>query len=557
MKALERPDQQRFSAKETDNGHSPVLNIAGEEMKQQHIQSAIERLVNETGFQVTEWSVYADGSVSPGRYTLFIETDPPVSRGQARIMCQILDEGLSEANSRYGEAVRNGRILPMKLNVLQPETHQLYREELAYQAPEVDPLEENHLIDSPVKEKFFFGLIENGKQSRIADSARNYKQSEIGKMFRMAVNISDVVSLCNGEPDFETPVHIIDAAYNALMDGRNKYSPDPGIPSFREAVAKRCSDQIGIRYEPEDCLATLGGSEAMWLAMSTLLNPGDEVIIPDPAYPDYLKQAVSLQAVPVRVPLRKENGFHLDPGDLEAAITLKTRAVVLNYPSNPTGAVLQMEEAKKLAEIILKYDLFVISDEVYEMLVFDGRSFFSMAQVPGLEDHIIIVNSLSKTFAMTGWRIGYAVCKERDIIQSMTMIQQTVASVPPTFIMHAAAAALSGPLDHMEKMRVEYERRRDILYNGLCDIPGMKPFNPEGSLCIFVDITQITDRYAISSGDFCVRLLQEAKVLSMPGTAFGATGEGYLRLCFGASEETLREGIRRIKDFVIKEYPAE
>lgn len=546
MKESKQSDQQILSAKEISEGIS-----------QQHLQSAIDRLAGETGVRVTEWSVFADDSVSPGRLSLFIETDSQISHGQTRIMCEILEERLSKADSGYDKAVRGGRLHPMKLNVLQPQTHQLYREVLAYQAPEAYQPEDDHMIDSPIKEKFFFGLIDNEKQSRIADSARNFKQSEIGKMFRMAASISDVVNLCNGEPDCETPIHIIDAAYNALMDGRNKYAPDPGIPSFREAVAKKYSDQFGVPYEPEDCLATLGGSEAMWLAMATLLNPGDEVIIPDPSYPNYIQQAASLQAVPVRVPLREENGFHLDAGDLEKAITMKTRAIVLNYPSNPTGAVLREDEAKKLADIILKYDLFVITDEVYEILTFDGRPYFSMAQVPGMEDHVIIANSLSKTYAMTGWRIGYAVCKERDIIQSMAMIQQTVASVPPTFIMHAGAAALNGSLGNIENMRLEYERKRDILYDGLCGIPGIKPIKPEGSLCLFINIKGITDRYEISSADFCLRLLKEAKVMSLPGTAFGPMGEGYLRLCFANSEDNIREGIRRLKAFTIKEYPSE
>ena len=546
MNEVEQSDQQIFSAKEIVN-----------EISQQHLQSAIDRLAGETGVKVTEWSVFADDSVSPGRLSLFIETDPQISHGQTRIMCEKLEERLSEIDSRYGESVGSGRLHPMKLNVLQPQTHQLYREVLAYQAPEAYQSEENHVIDSPIKEKFFFGLIDNEKQSRIAYSARNFKQSEIGKMFRMAASVSDVVNLCNGEPDCETPIHIIDAAYNALMDGRNKYAPDPGIPSFREAVAKKYSDQFGVPYEPEDCLATLGGSEAMWLAMAALLNPGDEVIIPDPSYPNYIQQAASLQAVPVRVPLREENGFHLDAADLEKAITMKTRAIVLNYPTNPTGTVLQQEEAKKLAEIILKYNLFVITDEVYEILTFDGRPYFSMAQVPGMEDHVIIANSLSKTYAMTGWRIGYAVCKERDIIQSMAMIQQTVASVPPTFIMHAGAAALNGSPGHIEKMRLEYEKKRDILYEGLCDIPGIKPIKPEGSLCIFINIKGITDRYKISSDDFSIRLLKEAKVMSIPGTAFGPMGEGYLRLCFANSEDIIREGIRRMKAFTIKEFPSE
>lgn len=400
-------------------------------------------------------------------------------------------------------------------------------------------------------------MAEKVKKNRISDRAKNYKQSEITKMFRMAENVTDVINLCNGEPDFVTPIHIVDRAYKALLDGSNKYAPDPGIISFRETIAKKYTNQFGVPYEPDDCLATLGGTEAMWLAMAALLNPGDEVIIPDPSYPDYVKQAVSLEAVPVRVPLREENGFHLDEKDLEKAITPKTRAVILNFPSNPTATILQEEEAKRLAEVILKYDLFVFSDEVYEELIYDEKKHFSMAQVTGMEDHVIIINSLSKTYAMTGWRIGYDVCKDREIIQTMARIQQTVASVPPTFIMYAAAEALSGPQNSVEKMRIEYERRRNILYDGLCQIPGFKPIKPEGAFCIIISIKQITSRYSITSREFSQRVLDEAKVMSMPGTAFGAMGEGYLRLCFSNSDENILEGIRRLKEFVVKEYPIE
>lgn len=529
--------------------------ISGEIISEKLFQFAIEKLETATGLHISEWSVCADCKADPARCIMFVETEAFVTKGQTAVMREILEAGLSQASPCYAECLSDGRLGPLTLNVLQPQTHQLYRELLVYKGICLRQSESGHIIDDPEREKLFLGLIEKRQASRLSESASNYRQSEIGKIFRLAADYSDTINLCNGEPDFETPMHIIDAAYAALCSGRNKYAPDPGIAPFREAVAKKYTAQFGYPFEAQDCLASLGGSEALWLAMAALLNPGDEVIIPDPAYHSYEAQANAVRAMPVRVPLREENGFQLDPKELERSITMRTKAIVLNYPSNPIGAVLRKEDAEKLAEVILKYDLFVISDEVYENLVFDGRKHFSMAQIPEMRDHVIIVNSLSKTYSMTGWRIGYAVCKERELIQSMAMIQQTVASVPPTFIMHAAASAINGSQECVETMRRQYERRRDLLYNGLCDIPGLKPFRTEGSFCTYINIKNITERYEITSNDFVTSLLKKGKVISVPGTAFGSMGEGYLRLCFANSDEAILEGVRRIKAFVTKEFP--
>ena len=532
-----------------------TFNISEVKISENQFQFAVERLETETGLHIVEWSVCADDKTNPARCIIFVETDQTVTSGQAAVMREILEEGLTQVNSCYSARLTSGRLGSLTLKVLQPQTHQLYRELLVCKGIRHGQPEPGHLIDDPEAERLFWGLIENGQTSRISESVRNYRQSEIGKMFRLSANYPDTINLCNGEPDFETPMHIVDAAYKALCNGRNKYAPDPGIPSFREAVAEKYTAQFGYPFDAQDCLASLGGSEALWLAMAALLNPGDEVIIPDPAYHSYETQAHSIRAVPVRVPLREENGFQLDPKELERSITMKTRAIVLNYPSNPIGAILKEEDAKKLAEVILKYDLYVISDEVYEKLIFDGRQHFSMAQIPEMRDHVIIVNSLSKTYSMTGWRIGYAVCKERELIQSMSMIQQTVASVPPTFIMHAAAAAINGPQECVETMRRQYERRRDLLYNSLCDIPGLKPFRTEGSFCTYINIKALTERSQITSSDFAISLLEKGKVISVPGTAFGSMGEGYLRLCFANSDENILEGVRRIKAFVKEEFP--
>lgn len=532
-----------------------ISECTKEVISENQFRSAIDRLEKETGIHISEWSGCADGQTEPPRYILFIETDVFVTPGQTAVMREILEKSLLQASSSYAALQAEGGLGPLVLKVLQSQTHQLYRELLAYKGISDGQAESGHIIHDPEREELLWELIEKSRTSRLSESARNYRQSEIGKMFRLAANYPDTINLCNGEPDFETPMHIVDAAHAALVSGENKYAPDPGILPFREAVAEKYTAQFGYPFDAQDCLASLGGSEAIWLAMSALLNPGDEVIIPDPAYHSYETQARSVNAVPVRVPLREENGFQLDPKELERSVTMRTKAIVLNYPSNPIGAVLKKEDAEKLAEVILKYDLIVISDEVYERLVFDGRRHFSMAQIPEMKDHVIVVNSLSKTYSMTGWRIGYAVCKDRELIQSMAMIQQTVASVPPTFIMHAAAAALTGPQDCVETMRRKYERRRDLLYKGLCDVLGLKPFRTEGSFCTFINMKEIMDRYAVTSAEFVSRLLQKGRVMSLPGTAFGSMGEGYVRLCFANSDENILEGIRRIRKFVTEEFP--
>lgn len=528
-----------------------------EKPEERQFQSAIENAVKETGFHVIEWSIYADDEKEPAGYTLFIETDPPISFGQASYMCEILEEDLEEESLHYRQEIREGHLRPLRLEVLQPQTYQLYRELLSYKGITDDQLISSHKIDRVQNGKFFFALIEDGRVSHISESARRYKRSGIGTMLRLGSNYSNVVNLCNGEPDFDTPSHIVDAACDALRAGMTKYVPEQGILSFQESVAGKYTSQFGFKYEPQDCIATLGSSEAAWLSLATLLNPGDEVIIPDPAYNSYELQINSLHAVPVKVPLREEHDFHLDANELEACITPRTKAVLLNYPSNPVGSVLKREDAEKLSKVIRKHDLMVISDEVYESLVFDGRKHFSIAQIPGMADHTIIINSLSKAFAMTGWRIGFAVCKDRQIIQTMATIQQTVATAPPAFIMHAAAAAISGPQDCVEEMRKQFEIRRDILYKGLSEIPGMKPFHTEGSFCTFINIKAITGRYSITSDEFSSGLLKHGKVISVPGSTFGPMGEGYLRLCFANSDEMIREGVRRIKKFTMERYPVE
>lgn len=376
----------------------------------------------------------------------------------------------------------------------------------------------------------------------------NYPVSGIRAMFDLAADYPGAINLCNGEPNFETPEHIKESAIKAIREGRTKYGTEPGLPAMREAVANKYTQQFGRPYDIDNVMITLGGVEGILMSLMTILNPGDEVIIPDPAYTCYEGQTLTLGGVPVRVPLYEEHGFRLQPDDLERAITPKTKAIIITYPSNPLGAVLDRADGEALAKVIEKHNVMVISDEVYEKIIFDGREHFSLAQIDSIKDKVLVVNSLSKTYAMTGWRLGYVVGTDKDIMKHMFKMQQAVASCLPIFTMQAGADAINGPQDCVEDMRRQYERRRDLLYNGLKEIPGMKPFRTEGSFCTFINIKD----FGVSSWEFSKELLINAGVMTIAGTAFGKMGEGYLRICFANSDENILEGVRRIKEYVEK-----
>lgn len=382
----------------------------------------------------------------------------------------------------------------------------------------------------------------------VSNLSVNYPSSAIRDMFRIAADYPGAINLCNGEPNFETPDHIKESAIYALRNGLTKYATEPGWMDMREAVAEKYTKQFGILHTPENVMITIGGVEGIFLSLAATINPGEEVVIPDPAYTCYEGQVLTLGGIPVRVPLREEFDFQLQPEDLERVITPKTKAVILCYPSNPLGAVLSMPDAKKLAEVIHRHDLLVISDEVYEKIIFDGRKHFSMAQIPEIRKNVLVVNSLSKTYAMTGWRLGYVVGADTEVMSHMYTMQQPVASSLPPFIMQAGADAIRGPQDCVEEMRQHYQRRRDLMYNGLLEIPGMKPFKTQGSFCTFINIKS----FGMSSQEFSMKLLREAGVMSIGGQAFGSMGEGYLRLCFANSDENILEGIRRMKEYLTK-----
>lgn len=380
----------------------------------------------------------------------------------------------------------------------------------------------------------------------LSELTKNYPTSGIRAMFDLAVDYPGAINLCNGEPNFETPEHIKESCIRALREGRTKYGTEPGLPAMRQAVADKYTKQFGRPYDMDNVMVTIGGVEGIFMALMTILNPGDEVIIPDPAYTCYEGQTLTLGGVPVRVPLYEEHGFRLQAADLEKAITPKTKAIIITYPSNPLGAVLDRADGEALAKIIEKHNIMVISDEVYEKIIFDGREHFSLAQIESIKDKVLVVNSLSKTYAMTGWRLGYVVGCDKDIMKHMFKMQQAVASCLPIFVMQAGADAINGPQDCVEEMRRQYEHRRDLLYHGLKEIPGMKPFRTEGSFCTFINIKD----FGVSSWEFSKELLINAGVMTIAGSAFGKMGEGYLRICFANSDENILEGVKRIREYI-------
>lgn len=380
----------------------------------------------------------------------------------------------------------------------------------------------------------------------ISNLAADYPESGIRKMFVLARQYDNVINLCNGEPNFDTPQNIIDAGINSLANKDTRYGNEAGLPALKDAIANKYTSQFGFEYKAEDTMISAGGVEGVMLSLLTIINPGDEVILPDPSYTCYEGQIKLLGAQCVRVPLREEHRFRLQPEDLEKAITPKTKAVILNYPTNPVGAVLDQEDAQKLADVIIKHNLIVISDEVYEKIIFDGRKHFSIAQIPEMAERTLVVNSFSKTYAMTGWRLGYVISKNKDIMSKISLMQQPLIACIPVFVMKAGVEALTGPQDAVIYMQEQYKRRRDLLYTELCKIPKFKVFKTEGSFCMYINIKE----WGISSTEMAENILKYARVLTVPGDAFGLQGNGYLRICFANSDQNIIEGTKRIRTYL-------
>jgi aspartate aminotransferase len=353
----------------------------------------------------------------------------------------------------------------------------------------------------------------------------------------------DVIHFEIGDPDFDTPKNITDAAIQALKDGKTHYAPSIGIKELREAVCKTTLRSRG--YEPalNQVLVAPGGNILIYYAVRCLVNPGDEVIVPDPGFPTYYSVIQSCGAVAVRVPLKEENEFRMSPQDVRARITDKTRLIILNSPQNPTGSVMTPEEIEEMAKIAEEFDIFLFSDEIYSRMMFDEQvKFSSPGYLDQCKERTIIANGFSKAFAMTGWRIGVAIGPE-DVIAKMSLLLQTTSSCVPPFIQYAALEAINGDQTEVKKMIQEYKERRDILVDGLNDIKGISCLKPGGAIYVFPNITGT----GMTSEEFSDFMLKEANVALLPGTNFGEHGEGYIRMCYVNSKENIIEGLKRIK----------
>jgi len=371
--------------------------------------------------------------------------------------------------------------------------------------------------------------------------------SGIRKVFEKAKRLEEegqrVVNLGIGRPDFDTPAHIKQAAKEALDAGMVHYSSNYGLPELREAIAARLERDNGLTYDPNgEIIVTVGANEAVLMSMAATLNPGDEVIIPDPAWLHYFYCARLVGAVPVAVPLREEKEFKLDPDDVARAITPRMRMLVVTTPHNPTGSVLDEEILQALADIAERYDLLVLSDEIYDKIIYDGVRHISFATLPGMRERTLTVNGFSKTYAMDGWRLGY-VAAPRALIALLIRVHQYTTVCATTFIQMGAVAAYRGPQDCVAEMAAEFDRRRQYLIPALNEIEGISCVRPQGAFYAFPSI-KATGKSSAEIADF---LLEEAKVALIPGSAFGQYGEGYLRIAYSNPLENIQEAVERIK----------
>ena len=370
--------------------------------------------------------------------------------------------------------------------------------------------------------------------------------SGIRKYFDLLQGMEDGISLGIGEPDFQTPWHIRDAGIYSLERGFTKYTPNAGLSDLRAAIARYLKRRFNLEYMPKgEILVTVGGSEALDLALRCMIEPGDEVIIPTPSFVCYGPLAAMMHGVPVMVETKAEDEFRLTAEQLKAAITPKTRALLLPFPNNPTGGIMRKEDLETLAEVLRGTDIMVISDEIYAELTYGGHH-VSMANIPDMKERTIVINGFSKAYSMTGWRLGY-VCGPKPLIAAMTKLHQYSIMSAPTTSQYAAIEALDEGDKDIETMREEYDGRRRFLVDGFRKL-GLDCFEPRGAFYTFPCIKST----GLTSEEFCDRFLAEERVAVIPGSAFGAGGEGYVRACYAASMHDLSTALERLERFLCK-----
>ncbi len=380
----------------------------------------------------------------------------------------------------------------------------------------------------------------------LSDKIITIKTSGIRKFFDIVNEMEDAISLGVGEPDFDTPWHIRDEGIYSLEKGRTFYTSNSGLKELRNEIANYMKRTQGISYDPaHEIIITVGGSEAIDLAFRAMINPGDEVLIPQPSYVSYEPCAILADAVPVIIELKEEDEFRLTAQQLRNAITDKTKILVLPFPNNPTGAIMEKKDLEEIAEVIREKDLYVVSDEIYGELTYKDKH-VSIASLPGMQERTILINGFSKAYAMTGWRLGYA-CAPKAIMEQMIKIHQFAIMCAPTTSQYAAVEALRNGDDDVKGMRESYNQRRRFLMHAFAKM-GLQCFEPYGAFYVFPCIKE----FGLSSEEFAERLLREEKVAVVPGTAFGDCGEGFLRISYAYSLENLKIALEKIEKFVEK-----
>ncbi|MDR1913499.1 MAG: aminotransferase class I/II-fold pyridoxal phosphate-dependent enzyme [Clostridiales bacterium] len=390
-------------------------------------------------------------------------------------------------------------------------------------------------------------LVSNALTSNktfVCERIQNLPFSGIRKFFDIASEMQDVISLGVGEPDFDTPWNIREEAIYRLEAGNTVYTSNAGLLDLRKAISKYMFDRFDLRYDYSDqILATVGASEGIDIALRAILDPGDEVLVVEPCFVSYRPCVTMAGGVPITIGAKAENDFRVTPEELSAKINSKTKALLISYPNNPTGAIMEKSDLEQLADVLRERDIVVISDEIYAELTY-GQEHVSIASLPGMAEKTIVVNGFSKAFSMTGWRLGF-VCGPKEIIEAMLKIHQYIVMCAPSVSQYAGIEALKNSADSVRRMQKEYNGRRRVMLNGFNKM-GLTCFEPRGAFYVFPCIKST----GLSSEDFCTKLLYEQKVAAVPGNAFGESGEGFIRCSYATGIRQLREALNRIRSFL-------
>ena len=382
-------------------------------------------------------------------------------------------------------------------------------------------------------------------ESRMNDEIVRLKPSGIRRFFDIAAEMDNVISLSIGEPDFSTPWHVRQTGIQSLEKGRTWYSPNRGFMELREEISKWFARRYHVEYDPKsEVLVTVGGSEALDLCIRALVNPGDEVLIPEPSFVCYVPLTEMARGVPVIIETKAKDQFRLTAEALEEKITPKTKLLILPFPNNPTGAVMRREHLEAVARVVEKHDLLVLADEIYSVLTYGETGHVSFAEIDGMRERTIVVNGFSKAFAMTGWRLGYAL-GPKELIRQMTKLHQYAIMSAPTTAQYAAIEAMRNGEEDIEYMRGQYDMRRRLIVDSLNSM-GLDCFEPEGAFYVFPSIKKT----GLTSEDFCERLIYAKHVAVVPGVVFGSCGEGFVRVAYSNSIKNISEALKRIKEFL-------